>query len=334
MRIETEAATISGADLEKLAKGPPRASRARVVGGGLAVLVLVSAAAPFLDSYQEHILVVIGVYVALTVSWNLLAGFTGLYSSSHPAMMAIGAYGSAVLAAKHGLSPWLTICIGTLISAFFGAVLGAIVLRLRIIYFILATFALTEITRLLLTLNVELTGGSLGLATPFLFDSNVRVLYVPGSATLAVTTCLTVWAIMRSRFGILLLSIREDELAAEAMGVKTFHLKVGVFTISSAMAGLAGAYLGHYLGVVSPSIASLDTLGRIIIMVVLGGVGTIWGPILGAVIVTCASELFRAFEAEWILALCIMVLIVMRIAPGGLMELFGRLRRLRPDRRS
>jgi branched-chain amino acid transport system permease protein len=259
------------------------------------------------DRYFLHILVMTGIFAILTSSWNLLTGYAGQLNLGHAAFYGIGAYTSAILATRLGISPWAGLLAGGFLAAAAGFLLGIPSLRLSGPYLAITTIGFAEILRLVAMNWVELTRGSLGLygippLTPIPvapgvvidFISERNFLYV-----LLVVLLLTVYCIRRmtrSGFGVTLEALRDDEIGAQSIGVDTARFKLTVFTISAFFAGIAGALFAHYQRLISPDTLSLGETFAILTMTMLGGLGTLSGPILGAVILTFLSEWLRFVE--------------------------------------
>ena len=258
------------------------------------------------DRYFMHIVVMSGIYIILTLSWNLLAGYTGQLNLGHAAFYGIGAYTSSLVAMKLGLSPWLGLLAGGLVAGFFGFLLGFPALRLSGPYLAITTIGFAEILRLVAINWVDLTRGSLGLSgipllTPirigswtckFYFEKNYY--YVVLAAVLLTIFCMR--RLTRSEFGLSLQALRDDEPGAQSIGVNTAGFKITVFTISAFFAGLAGALFAHFVRLVSPETMALHTTFDILTMTMIGGLGTIAGPILGAVTLSFVSEWLRYLQ--------------------------------------
>jgi len=271
-----------------------------------------------LGSYPLHVLVVALYYVVLASSWNLLAGYTGLFSLAHHAFAGLGGYTSGLLAAHAGLPIPLGILAGTALSGAVGYGLGALTLRMRAIYLALATWAFAESLRLIIAAEYRFTRGDLGLRVPHLFGtSNPRVHYYL-FLTLAILTVLTIHLMLRSRIGYRLRAIRDDEEAAATVGINTVRWKKFAFAVSSAMAGLAGAFYGHYIGLLSPVSLKFTEMALIIIMVIVGGLRTISGPIVGAVFVEALSEFLRLSGEVRMVLFALLVIVLVRLYPEGL----------------
>ncbi|MCH8884564.1 MAG: branched-chain amino acid ABC transporter permease, partial [SAR324 cluster bacterium] len=244
-------------------------------------------------SYFIHVYTIGFYYVILAVSWNLLAGFTGQFALATHAFASIGGYSSALLVIYSGVPIWLGIPIGMLSAGLVGALLGGLTLKMRKIYLALATWAFAESYRLFISSEYKWTRGDLGLNTPLIFDTAEPLPYY---FLLLVATALTLWAvyeILKSRIGFYLRAIRDDEEAAQSMGVNTVRWKLFAFTVSSMLAGSAGALYGHYIGLLSPVGIKFYEMALIIIMVCTGGMRSFWGPVIGALFIQVVSELLR-----------------------------------------
>ncbi|MFZ0929244.1 MAG: branched-chain amino acid ABC transporter permease [Syntrophobacteraceae bacterium] len=272
---------------------------------GIAVLIAV----PWIirDRYFLHLLITAGIFVILTSSWNLLAGFAGLLNLGHAAFYGAGAYASALLAIKLGLTPWIGLICGGLVAGVFGFLLGIPSLRLSGPYLAITTIGFAEILRMVAMNWVSLTRGSLGLyGIPPLtairlwpgvridFYSERNMYYILLLLLFATIFCFR--RLTRSEFGLTLRALREDEIAAESIGADSNRYKLTVFTISAFFAGVAGAFFAHYQRLVSPDTIGLSETFTILTMTVLGGLGTLTGPILGAVLLTFLSEGLRFLE--------------------------------------
>ena len=282
------------------------------------------AAVPFASDYVLHVLITSMYYTILAASWNLLAGFTGQFSLAHQAFAAIGAYTSGLLTVSYGFAIWASMACGIAAAGALGLALGRVVLRMRAIYLAIATWAFAETVHILLTAGYAITRGELGLTVPPLFaDLNVRSYYYVFIA-LTLASLAAMYAIVRSRLGIFMRAIKDDELRAETLGMNTTRIKVLVFTITSAFAGLAGAFYAHYVVVLSPQIADFSEMAKLIIMVVVGGLGSFVGPLI-AVTPIASLHLYLAKYGEWDMVIyALAVIVLMRAQIGGVAALIGR----------
>jgi branched-chain amino acid transport system permease protein len=300
----------------------------RILGLVIVVLILVGANA-FMSRgglfgvgvpyYYAEILSLTGISVILAVSLNLITGFTGQFSIGHAGFMAVGAYSSVFVTVYYseGLELWLTslvgatvaqslvflvvIIVGALVAALAGLVVGIPSLRLRGDYLAIVTLGFAEIIRIII-LNIDQVGGATGFrgrVPPFdgrlIIPQYANFIWIGG---FAVITIVVVYNIVHSDIGRSLISIREDELAAEAMGINTTRYKVVAFVISSAFAGIAGALFGHFRQFLHTNDFQFIKSIEIIIMIVLGGMGSISGSILGAIVITILPELLRKLPGD------------------------------------
>jgi len=259
-------------------------------------------------------------YIMLAASWNLIMGYTGLFSFAHVAFAGIGGYGASLLSINLNIPPVLGIIIGGGAAGFLGLLLGMLCLRLRGFYLCLVTWAFAVIIETLACTEYKYTGGTGGLVVPTLFRSTSGVPYYYVGLVMTVIMLYSTSKLINSRIGLYLRSIREDENATEVMGIDTVKWKVFSFVVSSFWAGIAGGFYAHYLGLIDPSIVGLDEMGKVIMMVVIGGIGTLVGPLVGAVFVTFISEFIRGTVAVFgMLVFSVIIILTMRFARGGLM---------------
>jgi branched-chain amino acid transport system permease protein len=253
---------------------------------GLAVLPL------FVSGYYVSFALQVFMWIALAGSWNLISGFTGYVSFGHVAFFGMGTYTAALLITKAGWH-WLPAGLAGCVPAMFLAlIIGYPCLRLKGPYFAISMLGLNEVVRALVSYFEDFTGGGSGISLPPI-AAIVPVYYAMGAVALAVT--LVTWWIITSRFGLRLLSIREDEIAAEAMGINTSRLKLYAFLLSAAFPGIVGGFYAWYASHVEPmSVFSLITTITMIIMCLFGGSGTVLGPVLGAVLLSVFQELVWA----------------------------------------
>ncbi len=277
---------------------PPGWRGAAVIAGvAAAALALVPALA---GDFTLHMLTTSCYYTILAASWNLLAGFTGQFSLAHQAFAAIGAY------------------------------------TLRAIYLAIATWAFAETIHIVLTAAYPITRGELGLDVPPLFRNLDPLSYYYLFAALAFVSVLAMYAMVRSPLGQFMRAIKDDELRAESLGVDTTRVKIVVFTVSSAFAGLAGAFYAHYVIVLSPQLADFNEMAKLIIMVVLGGLGSVAGPLIGATPVQVLITWLQKY-GEWDMVIfALAVIVLMRTHAGGINSLIQSLasatRRIVADR--
>jgi branched-chain amino acid transport system permease protein len=310
--------------------------------GGVAVAALVLAP-PLLPPYFLEILISVMLFGYLGAAWNILGGYAGQFSFGHAAFFGIGAYTSTLLFLRLGLTPWLGMLVGGALAAAFGLAAGYLSFRygLRGPYFALVTLAFAEMLRVV-AVNTKAVGSSLGLVIPsreaapwhFMFGGKLSYYYV--ILAMALAALWVTWRIERSKLGYALQAIRENEEAAEAAGVDALGMKLRAMAISSFMTALGGTFYAQYFAYIDPAITfgpSVSIQG--LLQAIVGGAGTVLGPVLGAFVLTPVSELARALlrgraGVDVMLYGAILILVI-SFLPHGLM---GWLRRHRPGARA
>jgi branched-chain amino acid transport system permease protein len=292
---------------------------------GLLVLLLVAIFLPFLiTDYWIYVFSIAYYYTIMAASWNLLGGYTGQFSLGHHTFALIGAYTSTLMILKAGIPLWMGILSGAILTIIVSFVLGFLCLRVRGIYLALITWAFAEVVRIYIRMDYVFTGGDRGLFAPLFFGTMKPLPYYYLFLGLSVFAIILIAAIMRSRIGYYFRAIRNDEIAARAMGVNTVRWKVFAFMVASGLAGLAGAFYGHSIGLISPVLGEFNEMAMIIIFVVIGGMRTQAGPVVGAISIRYLTDLLREWSEIRIVILSAIVIIIMRFFNGGLMELFKR----------
>ncbi len=304
-------------------------------GGALVGLLLVQYfVLPMLNPYFTRILVLAEINIILAVSLNLINGFAGQFSLGHAGFMAIGGYVSAYTAvhagpgilAVLGASPeapgpvhsFLVLCVGliagALVAAGTGLLIGIPTLRLKGDYLAIATLGFGEIIRVVIQ-NTEAVGGARGFI-------NIPTYAGFFAVTLFVILTLAVhWNLVHSRHGRALLSLREDEIAAEAMGIPTTRYKVLVFAIGAGFAGVGGSLFAHYNGGLNPGTFTFIKSIEVVIMVVLGGMGSITGSVLAALILTALPEVLRPVKDYRMVIYSLLLIVLMITRPQGIFGL-------------
>jgi branched-chain amino acid transport system permease protein len=248
-----------------------------------------------LSSYLMHIFILVILYSIIGMAWNLLGGFCGQVSFGHAAFFGVGAYTAGLLYSKLGISPWWGLPFSLFVVTAFSLVIGFICLRLRGPYFALATLAMGEVLRVTFGNLVKLTGGDVGiLIRERTWVGKTWYYYI--ILLLGIGAFLLVKKVIESKLGYYFVSIREDQDAAESLGIDTTFYKTIALCLSGTIAGLAGAFYTNYMGYIDPKVVfNLHDISIVTIMVVMvGGVATYWGPIVGAIIMVFLAELIRS----------------------------------------
>jgi branched-chain amino acid transport system permease protein len=279
-------------------------------------------ALPFVygDAYVMRILTMTCIFAIFAASWDLLAGYTGQVNFGHALFFGAGAYTSALLSLKLGLSPWLTIWAGAAVAMLFGFLVGYLCLRLRGSYLSLATLAFPLIALGLLFAFPDFSGGELGISgLRRLMVTPTGNYYVAALSMLVIVVAL--WLLADSKFGLVLHAIRDDEVAARASGINTLRYKMTVFAIAAAAAGFAGALFAHYLRVAGPSTLEVALSFQVVIWGIFGGVATIYGPVAAVFILYPLTEYLGSFPGVGelrLLIFAVIVLLVLLFMPRGL----------------
>lgn len=288
------------------------------------------------NPFLLHLAITVLMWTLLGLSWNLLGGYAGQVSFGHAAFFGVGAYTTMILYLKLGLAPWYGIALGGALAALFSLPIGYLCFRLRGPYFALATLAVAEITRLV-ALNWEtLTNGPVGLLITTLpevsflgraIDWERKEPFFYLIALLAVGGMLATHYLMRGRLGAYLVAIREDEDAAESVGIDTTRAKSVTLAASAFFTGLAGGFYGMYFRYVDPdAVFPIAVSIETVFIAVVGGLGTVVGPIVGAVFLTTVAETFRErFVVGHLIFYGLFMMLVIRFMPEGI---WGRIRRL------
>jgi len=277
-----------------------------------------------ISNYYNKIIVLIGINIILTVSLNLATGYLGQLPLGHAGFMAVGAYASAIFmkGVADTIPLWLSLPLGLILGGVFAGIFGFIIgipaLRLKGDYLAIITLGFGEIIRVIL-LNIDsvvgfnLTYGALGLKSIPKTTTFLNAFICVG------ITCFVIHTMMKSRHGRAVLSIRENEIAAESCGINTTYYKTMAFVMSAFFAGVAGSLYAGNIGILDPTGFGFMRSIEILVMVVLGGMGSMIGSVISATVLTALPELLRAFADYRMVAYSLLLIIVMIFAPKGLM---------------
>lgn len=309
---------------------------ARRAGVMVLALVCLSLLPLALNRYFLDVAILAGIYIILALGLNIVVGLAGLLVLGYIAFYAVGAYAYALLSAHYHLSFWVALPVGGLLASLFGLALGAPTLRLRGDYLAIVTLGFGEIIRIILNNWDELThgpNGILGIASPAIGDWRITSLsqYYYLVLILCIFTAVAVNRLNNSRLGRAWVAVREDETAAEAMGIDTTRVKLQAFALSAFWAGMAGVVYAGKMHFVSPESFTFYESVMVLCMVVLGGMGSIAGVVLGALLLVVLPEALREVQSYRMLLFGAAMVLVMIFRPQGLLG--GRRRRLemRPD---
>ena len=286
------------------------------------------------NQYQLHMAALICVYWILISGLNLVIGYTGQLSIGHVGLLAIGAYAFAILVGKMGWHPAVAVAAAGVLGGLCGLALGLPSLRLPGFYFAMATMAFALIVNELVLAQVNLTGGGVGLPGPLFpapFDSPTGFYYLVAALALAVT--LLSWNIARRRWGRGLMSIRDNPVTAQAVGVPLFRAKLMVFVFSGVTAGVAGAMFASLQSYITPDTFVFELSLFFFVCIIIGGRGSMIGPFLGTVVLTALPELVAPLAKLGHFFYGLLLLVVVLVVPEGIGRMFELIgERFRPRR--
>ena len=323
--------------------------RAWLTGGNavraacLAILIILPFAVP--SPYVRHLIIIAMIYAIVASNWNLSLGYGGVFNFGHLAFFGLGAYASAILSKSVGISPWATIFIAGLVAGVAAVIVSIPVLRLKGIYVVLVTFAFSQLCLQLIMSQQSITGGSLGmpLVPPlkigsYSFSTDGRFGYYFVALALLIASTVYLERLVRSHFGISIVALRDNEDYAISRGISLARQRLLTLVASAVFTGIAGGFFSCYARVASPEIFGFGPLSLALSMMLLGGIGSIYGPIVGAFVITIVSEAMVELGPTRFLIIAALIILVLMFYPGGiiagLQHGYERLWRLRPRLRA
>ncbi|MFT9846202.1 branched-chain amino acid ABC transporter permease [Aneurinibacillus sp. REN35] len=297
--------------------------------GSLALLVIMALVPLFVSDDSLHVLILILFFAFLSQAWNIMSGYSGQFSFGHAAFFGTGAYMSTMLFVKYQVTPWVGLFIGAAVAMLIGLFIGFLSFRYKLkgAYFALATLAFAEILRIVVQ-NTELLNKTMGFLIPlnmepkwFQFEYRFGYYYIALLMVALIT--MLVYMISRSRLGYSLIAIRENEDAAQSLGVNTYRNKMIAVAISSALTAVGGTFYAQYIMFIEPPMVfSSDMSVSILLPAIIGGVGTVFGPIVGAFLIIPLGELTTMYLGNFaganLIAYGIIMLLIILYLPEGL----------------
>lgn len=311
------------------------AKNKRVINTCIIIAVLIVLAVfPLL--FTSNYILTLGInfciFAAMGLAWNIVGGYAEQISWCHASFVAIGAYSSYLLYNLYGITPWIGIMVGVCISIVAATVIGLVSFRLRGPFFSLCTIAFGEIVRVLLLYRKDLTKGANGLVVTFKQDSLLNLTftnYAPYYYILLILLVLVVivsWGVKRSKMGYYLNAIKADEDAAQSLGIDTYSIKLVAFIVSAALTTMVGGVFAFFMNYIDPaSFAGLHLSIKIGTMAILGGLGTLSGPLIGAIILVPLSEVSNMMlgsSGSGMLLYGLLMIIIILFRPGGVRSFF------------
>lgn len=307
--------------------------------GGLICALALPLVLP--DQFLMHVMIMVFFYGILASSLNLTVGYVGELPLGHAAFLGIGAYTSAILSSQFQVPFWICLPLAGVIASAFGLVIGAITLRLEGHYFVLITLAFTEVMRLIVLNWVEVTRGPLGfsnipapvigLGDSLSYTFNSKFSYYYFGLILLVLTVLCVMRFARSSYGMAAIAIRENRRLAKSVGINPFRYALGTFVAGAFFAGIAGSFYAHYISFVGPEVFGFSFMVTMLMIVALGGKGTVLGPIIGALVIGLALEYLRFINEARLSVFGLLLIVVVLFMPNGIIGLLFRRRRQAVD---
>jgi branched-chain amino acid transport system permease protein len=304
---------------------------------GAAVFACV-AALPYLitDVYLQNVLILTLMFAAVSQSWNILGGYCGQISLGHALYFGVGAYAASVLFVKYGISPWVGMAVGGVLSAALALALGYPCFRLKGHYFSIATIVIAEIG-LLVAHNWDYVGGALGIQWPINPDSwatlqfaRDKIPYFHFALALFVVTWLVTYVIEESRWGYWWRAVKDNPEAAQSLGVTVFESKMAAAAISAFFTAVAGAFYAAFVSYIDPeSVMAFRFSLLFALPAVLGGIGTLWGPFVGAAVLIPITELTRSYAGGGgsgldLIIYGALIMLIALLKPEGILSIFRR----------
>jgi len=325
----------------------PRGAAAAPAVGFLAVVALLAAVPLAVQSpYALHVMVLLFLAISQGEAWNILGGYTGQYSVGHSAYFGVGAYVTLMLLQFRQVAPWWGMWVAVALALVLGVLIGSITFRLRGPYFVLASIAVAEILRLVALNWKQVTQGAEGILLSDMpplkvgetvitdFTSKVPYYYL-GLGLAAATLCAN-WVVQHSKLGYYFQAIREDQDAAHSLGIPLARYKNYALALSVIFTAWSGAFYGLYVGFIDPTgVLTVEVSVQMVLICIIGGIGTIYGPVVGALVVVPLSEGLRANLGQaHSLVYGVLVVVVILFMPDGILGWFRAGAQKRASRRA
>lgn len=295
-----------------------RTSFVRIITLFSAVLFLACLPIVSRDPYILHLMIMWLIWTIATCSWAVLVGFVGIFHFAQIAFFGIGGYASALLSLKTGLHPWAGILFGGLVASIVSLCLSLPSLRLRGSYIAVVSLGFSECSRIAIN-NLSFTKAELGLwRIPPLWRSGGKIGFYYSILIVAILVVSFIYIIITSKYGLALRAIKESSISAESLGIEIYKVKILLFCGSAFMAGIAGGFYVHYMTGISPEIFNISNMIDIMVMGIIGGINSIFGPILGVIIVLFSLEYLRGIQEARLMVYAAAMIVIMIFRPKGL----------------
>lgn len=281
------------------------------------------------NNYHLNLMIQVVINIIIVVGLNFITGLTGQMNLGTAGIFSVGAYTSALLSTKLGINPWVCLIAAVIMGFLIGMGLGYPSLRVSGVYLALTTIGFSEIVRILMTNLTDLTGGALGVTGiptfsifGYEFRSNKQIYYL--YLGIALLLIFSAYRIVNSKWGRSFLAVKDNPEAVSAGGVNIARVKIMAFTLAAVYATIAGSLYAHYIGFINPSAYNLEFSINYVVMLVIGGIGSVPGNILGAILVTIVPEFLRFMENYYWLVFSIITLLFVIFLPNGIVSLFRK----------
>lgn len=306
-----------------------------------AVLLLMLILFPFFTSdYLTGVVIRIFMFAALAMAWNIIGGFGGQLAFGNAAFFGVGAYTAAIGFSTYSINPWLGMLMGGLLAVLLSVLIGYPSFRLRGIYFSLSTFAFSLILEVLARHYISFTGGDMGINVPLLghaplqyqFDSSIPYYFI--ALVMVILYLLVCRTIQNSKFGYYLSALRNDQEAAEALGISSPQIKMYAFMISAFLSALVGTFYVQYTLFIDPQTAfGMHMSVEILLIAIAGGVGHLWGPVVGSFTLVSLGEITNYYFGADIpgidlIVYAVVLIVIVKALPNGLVELLSKVSRI------
>ncbi len=301
----------------------------------LAIAALVVFPLIFTDTYSRHLFVLVFIYAMVAVSWDLTLGFGGLVNFAHVAMFAVGLYTYGILAETLGVSPWAAIPAAGIVAMLVAVAITLPILRLDGIYVILVTLAFSQLLYQVVISQSDLTGGTIGMVTlpslklfGYKFIKDGKIGYYYTGLVLLIVSVAGLYLLLRSRIGRAIVALRDHKYYAQSRGISEAAIRVAAMAASGAVAGVAGGLYGSYVRVASPDAFGIGFLTIILSILLVGGAGSLWGPVIAAFVITILADTMADFGPWRDIAIAVLIIVIMVFYPGGLWAALQELREI------
>ncbi len=288
------------------------------------VMIVVFLALPLVmqDPYIMQLFIMTFIWAIVATNWNLTLGYGGMFHIAQIALFAIGGYVSAISVASFELSPWIGLLLGGIFAALASLLIGMPSLRVQGIYLILLTFAFHYGIHQLVIIFRNITGGTIGLMIPSMLSGDTAYYYL--TLFILIVSLLVTFGIEKSFVGKALMATRDSEVLAISSGINPYKYKLLTFVLAAFITGITGGVYTSYLTVIGPEIFSFSLIVNGLGMIVIGGMGSLFGPLIGSFFMTMFMELFSSFQDIRPIIIGIVILVMLRYAPNGIVATFNR----------